>query len=407
MAETPAWLRRLGAVSSGAAPQLDQLPSLLGSPPPLGEAPTLAVPRRKGVEFTPAQRKALRQKRVKSAETIQEAWIERMAFGPTPIVDRFTQLWLGVFPVSWRQIPDPRMLWTQVQSIRENQGKRYQDLLRAMVLDPAVQISLDGFKSERRTPNENLARELLELFSVGEGNFSEADVQEAARALSGYRLGADGRTELQLRHHDDGQKAVLGVRGRFDAAELVNLLSAQETTALTISRRLWSHLVGPLPSEQRSRDLARDWMRTGLDLPWLYRTLLDSPEAKRSMAMGGMIRDPIDLVVASLHLLGSRHPDALRAARLHLFRMGQVPFFPPNVKGWPVNIGWLNLRTFTARRRGLQTLLGDEEVWESRRIGAVLPEALVPRPPLSFDLPSPADRSHLAALWNDPVWQLK
>lgn len=166
-------------------------------------------------------------------------------------------------------------------------------------------------------PNENLAREPMELFSLGEGIFSEKDLQEAAWALSGYRMSPDGIAQLQSHLHDDAEKAILGVRGRFDAHRLVQLLVRQEATTYTIGRRLWRHLVGPLQSSERSMALAQEWQRTGLDLPWLYRNLLETPEARQSMAIGGMIRDPIDLVVARLSLLGSRHPDALRASRLN------------------------------------------------------------------------------------------
>jgi uncharacterized protein (DUF1800 family) len=148
-------------------------------------------------------------------------------------------------------------------------------------------------------------------------------------------------------------------------------------------------------------------LATDLDLPWLYQQLLGSPEASRSIASGAMIRDPIDLMIASLNQLGSRHPDALRLAREHLARMQQAPFRPPNVKGWPVDTEWLTLRSLRARQRGLQVLLSDSEVWESRRLDSPLSPGWLPRPPLGLTLPAPPDQEHLAALWNDPVWQLK
>ncbi len=122
------------------------------------------------------------------------------------------QLWLGVFPVNWRTSCRTWLMERQIATISRHLDGSYGELLTAMVLDPALQISLNGPANHRRNPNENLARELLELFSLGEGNYSEADVREAARALSGYRL--DARIESQLvldpRRHDFGSKTILG-----------------------------------------------------------------------------------------------------------------------------------------------------------------------------------------------------
>lgn len=116
---------------------------------------------------------------------------------------------------------------------------------------------------------------------------------------------------------------------------------------------------------------------------------------------------PITVVSRSLALLGSRHPDSLRIGLQHLPRMGQAPFEPPSVKGWPVNEGWLNLRWLQARRRGLQALLSDSEVWASNRLPDRLDPDLTAIAPLTLRLPAEASRENLARLWSDPVWQLR
>ncbi len=353
---------------------------------------------------TPPQKQ---QCRVDTAHQIQHTWLERLAFGPTPIHDHLIQLWLGIFPVNWRQLPDPALLVGQIEAIRGAMSGTYADLLRAMLANPALQISLDGLRSHRARPNENLARELLELFSLGEGQFSEADVIEAARALTGYRLNPDGSLSIDPRRHDDRPKTILGRTFRFNGPTLVTWLCQQQATASHITARLWRHLVGPLPDQARLITIASAWRRQELSLPWLIQALLGTPEATASLAEGGMLRDPIDLVIASLALIGSRHPDAIAAARLHLVRMGQVPFEPPSVKGWPVNQEWLHLRGLQARRRGLQVLLADEEVWASRSAPDRLQPALTPIPPLTLGLPAEASRQNLALLFADPVWQLK
>jgi uncharacterized protein (DUF1800 family) len=118
------------------------------------------------------------------------------------------------------------------------------------------------------------------------------------------------------------------------------------------------------------------------------------------------LADPLDMLARSLKLLGSRHPEALAISLRGLPAMGQAPFDPPSVKGWPVNEQWLQVRWLQARRRTLQALLANEEVWDSRSLPAELPASLTALPPLGLALPARATRENLALLFADPVWQL-
>ena len=345
--------------------------------------------------------------RRETALKLQQDWIQRLTFGPTTLEDRLIQLWLGIFPVNWNQLGDPLLLVLQIEAIRAHLNGTYPELLGAMVADAALQTSLDGLRNHRQSPNENLSRELLELFSVGQSNYGERDVAEAARALTGYRRQNNGSLSIDPRRHDDGLKTILGRTASFDGPSLVEWLGQQPATAQNITSRIWLQLVGPRPPASRVAAIARDWQKHNLSIPWLIATLLQSPEAGASIRAGDMLRDPIDLMVASLALIGSHHPDAFVAARLHLARMGQVPFEPPSVKGWPVNDQWLGLRGLQARRRGLQVLLADAEVWGSRSLPDQLSSQLTPIPPLTLTLPASPNRDTLAQLFNDPVWQLK
>lgn len=339
---------------------------------------------------------------------LQRAWIERLTFGPTPLEDRLIQLWLGIFPVNQRQLGGmASLLVQQIEAIRSNLNGTYPALLSAMVANPALQISLDGLRNRSGRPNENLGRELLELFTLGEGNYSERDVSEAARALTGYRLQTDGTLAIDPRRHDDGPKTILGRTARFNGPSLVAWLCEQHATAQHLTSRLWLRLVGPMPSSSRIAAIARSWQARNLSIPWLIEAILQTPEAAASLRTGAMLRDPLDLVVASLALIGSRHPEAFAAARIHLGRMGQMLFEPPSVKGWPVNEQWLSLRGLQARRRFLQSLLADAEVWASRSLPNQLTPSLTPIQPLTLRLPAKPGRDTLAQLFNDPVWQLK
>ena len=341
-----------------------------------------------------------------SAKALKEAWLQRLTWGPDQQRSWDMQLWLGVFPVHWRQLPDPSLLSDQIDAISGALNGTYSDLLVAMVTNPALQISLNGPANHRRNPNENFARELLELFSVGEGNFRESDVSEAARALTGYRLNKKRELEIVPRRHDLGQKTVLGKTAAFDAVSLAQWLAQQPTTAELVARRVWRHLIGTIPPEQRLQELGRTWRIQGLSLPWLMSELRTSPEAKQSRNVGLRLSDPLDLVSRSLRVIGSRHSDAIAMSLRGLRAMGQAPFEPPNVAGWPVNEQWMNLRWLQARRRTILQLLRDEEVWDTRSLPSRLESSLIGRVPLTLTLPAKPDRETLAQLFRDPVWQL-
>jgi uncharacterized protein (DUF1800 family) len=209
------------------------------NPPPSAPITCSALPRE--------QRGACRRQR---AEALQHQWLATLAWGngtiPAAQAARI-QLWLGVFPVTWQQLPDAALLEQQIATIRQHQAGSYTALLTAMVRDPALQLSLNGPANHRRNPNENLARELLELFSLGEGHYSETDVREAARALTGYRLTADRQLVLDLRRHDSGPKTILGRTAAFDGASLAVWLAQQPATARHITNRLWLQRVGTPP----------------------------------------------------------------------------------------------------------------------------------------------------------------
>jgi len=355
----------------------------------------------------PAQHRfACRRQR---AEALQSQWLTALAWGDGKVSAAEAariQLWLGLFPVNWQQLPDAALLEQQIATIHQHQAGSYTALLSAMVLDPALQLSLNGPANHRRNPNENLARELLELFSLGEGHYSERDVREAARALTGYRLNAERQLLLDPRRHDSGSKAILGRTAAFEGGSLAVWLAEQPATARHITSRLWLQRVGTPPPPQRLEALAKGWRQQQLSIPWLLEAIETSPEAIASRQQGLRLADPIEMVARSLRLLGSRHPDALGISLRGLRAMGQAPFEPPSVKGWPHNAQWLNLRWLQARRRTLQALLADEEAWASAQLPAELPATLTPIPPLGLALPAAPSRTNLSALFADPVWQL-
>ncbi|QEY32432.1 DUF1800 family protein [Synechococcus sp. RSCCF101] len=347
-----------------------------------------------------------RCRRTKAA-ALQEHWLARLTLAAPAELGRLelVQLWLGVFAVSWRQLPEPAHLQAQVSAIERHLDGHYVDLLTAMVLNPAVQVSLNGPANQRRRPNENLARELLELFSLGQGSFSEADVRDAARALTGFVVDRRNALVFRPRRHDPRAKTILGRRERFGARSLVRWLCDQPATARTIAGRVWRQVLGGPPPAGALQELASAWQATGLSLPWLMRTLQARPEAALARRHGLKLLDPIPVVIRSLRLLRPAHREVYPLMVRQLRLMGQAPFEPPSVEGWPENGDWLEVRALQARRRGLAALLAHEEIWESSAPPPVLQPELTPIPPLGLRLPVRTSRETLAQLFSDPVWQ--
>ncbi len=345
------------------------------------------------------------------AEALQRRWLWQLAWGTDQRRLWQVQLWLGVFPVNWRQLPDVALMERQIATINRQLDGNFSELLGALVLDPALQISLNGPANHRRNPNENLARELLELFSLGEGNYSEADVREAARALSGYRLDRhqpNGESQLVLdpRRHDFGPKTILGRTHTFNAESLAAWLAEQPATARHISARLWRQQVGAPPPPQRLEAIARGWGQQQLSIPWLMDAIAAAPEAIESRKRGLRLADPIELVARSLRLLGSRHPDAIAISLRGLLPDGPAALQPPRWR-LPANEQWLNLRWLKAFAAAPSVaLISDEEVWASRLLPPELAAWLTPLAPLRVSLPAKPTRGAIAQLFADPVWQL-
>jgi uncharacterized protein (DUF1800 family) len=342
--------------------------------------------------------------RARANRDLQHYWLDQLAFGPERKRDELVQMWLGIFPVAMHQVRSPGFLLEQVNTIRANMAGSYKDLLLAMVQNGAVQRSLNNTDNKKEQPNENMARELLELFSLGEGSYTERDVIETARALTGYRLTSENVLEYLPDLHDDKPQTILGRRKVFTAVSLVDWLCEQPQTAIHIIGRVWPTLVGPKAKKQRIKSIALKWREKDLSLPWLVETLRQSEEAIE--ATGRRVDSPVMMMSRSLALIGSRHPDALSIGCHNLKAMGQNLFNPPSVKGWPTNTDWINLRWFEARRRGLLALIGDEEVWASRELPEEIKPTVTAIQPLTISLPARSSRENVTKLLADPVWQL-
>lgn len=287
------------------------------------------------------------------ADKLAAWWMSLILAGGAPLRERVTLMWHDHFATSNDKVDDARLMYRQNQLFREQGLGDFRELLHATAKDPAMLVWLDGNSNRRGQANENFAREVMELFALGIGNYTEHDVQEAARAFTGW--GTQGRSFVfRESQHDPGEKVILGRRGSFGGEQALDLILEHPACARHVARRLLQEFVAPTPEPQWIEEaaavlLACDW-NIGLTIAAILSSeLFFAPEARRSR-----IAAPVELLAMSVCALDARvsPQEAAQAAA----RMGQSLYRPPSVKGWDGMRTWINAGTWVARHNTLAGL---------------------------------------------------
>jgi uncharacterized protein (DUF1800 family) len=273
-----------------------------------------------------------------------------------------TLFWHNHFVSSQQKVKLPLLMYRQNALLRTHATGRFGDLLHAASKDPAMIIYLDNVSNRKGQPNENFAREVMELFTLGEGRYTEKDIKEAARAFTGWSLERDtGQFKFRPFLHDDGTKTVLGRSGRFDGDDVLDILLDQDATAEFITTKLWREFVSPQPDPKEVVRIAGRFRASRYELKAALRELLLSPAFWAPENRAVLIKSPVDLVVGTLRTFdvetGELAPFALLTAGL-----GQNLFAPPNVKGWPGQEDWINSTTLLQRKQFLERLFRAQEM---------------------------------------------
>jgi uncharacterized protein (DUF1800 family) len=254
----------------------------------------------------------------------------------------------------------------------------FRRLLHDIAKDPAMLVYLDNAGSRRQAPNENFAREVMELFTLGEGHYSERDVKEAARAFTGWSLDRDtGQFTYRRLWHDGGEKTVLGHTGRLGGAEVLDLLLAHPRTAEFVTAKLWRELVSPAPDAAEVRRIAAVFRGSGYEVKPLVRALLASDAFWAAENRAALIKSPVDVVVGTLRTFDVRPMD-FRPAAFAVAALGQNLFQPPNVKGWPGGEKWIDASTLLGRRQFVERVFRGAEP-ESMTASASAADAMASR----------------------------
>src|SRR2546427_9536064 len=288
-----------------------------------------------------------------NAGAVQAWWLQRMVQTARPLEEKMTLFWHGLL-TSGLDKAGPAQMYTQNQLFRTMALANFDDLLKAVSKDPAMMIYLDTETNRTGKPNENYARELMELFTTGIGHYTEDDVRESARAFTGWTLQGAQQRRLTTdsvfvpRLHDDGPKTFLGKTGNFTGDDIVDMLVPLRATAERLSARLFSFFAYPNPEPEIVHHLADTFQQNRHNVGAVVREIVAMDAFYSEKAYRALVKSPAELVAQTLKATGADAKGYVAAATA-MAPMGQVLFYPPNVAGWPAGSSWINSSTLLTR----------------------------------------------------------
>ncbi len=297
-------------------------------------------------------------------------WFYRMLFGPDPLAERLVMMWHNHFATSAAKVG--MAVRRQNEIFREFARAPFGDLLKHVVRDPALLVWLDAQVNRKGRPNENLGRELMELFTLGLGHYSETDVKEAARALTGWTVDKDQFKE-DANLHDAGEKTILGKTGRWKGDDLVRMLLDHPATAERLAFRVCELLMGEgAVGAAGVRALAAGLREHNLDTGWAVETVLRSEAFFAGANLGTRVVGPVEYVVGAARALEMLEPspNTLVLAEFAA-NLGHNLFYPPNVGGWPGGRAWISTRSAIGRHNYAVALVGGGDVGRAEPLDAL------------------------------------
>lgn len=303
-----------------------------------------------------ADRQRFREQRDQEMLELRGAWLREMIETPSPLTERLALFWHNHFVTSYESVRMPTVLARQLDTFRQHGLGNYRTLLKEMIRDPALLLYLNNDESRKDHPNENLGRELLELFTLGDGHYDEKDVQAAASALTGFDLHPprDFRYFFNAWNADEQSKRFLGT-SIVGGDDLIDAILAQDRAAVFLTEEMWDHFISIVERDEKEiARIANRFRASDYDLRVLLETLLMSDAFWDTRNRGHLIKSPVELVVGTVRSLGLTLPLSLVVSVLS--ELDQTGFDQRNVAGWPEGLAWLTPAALAERRRQLERL---------------------------------------------------
>jgi uncharacterized protein (DUF1800 family) len=274
-------------------------------------------------------------------------WLYVMLHTPHPLLEKMTLFWHGHFATSGAKVDKGDLMLAQNELLREHALRPFGPLLRGMARDVAMLLWLDSASNKKFKPNENFAREVMELFCLGLGNYTEKDIKEAARAFTGWEVRHE-RFVFNPHQHDEGAKTVLGQRGNWNGDDVLRILLEQPAAGRFLAGKVYRYFISDTaPPPALIEPLADGYRKHNYDTAWLVRTVLSSNLFYSPHAIVQKIKAPVEMAIGLVRALeGTTNTVALAE---DLRKLGQGVFYPPNVKGWDGGAEWINSSTLLSR----------------------------------------------------------
>jgi uncharacterized protein (DUF1800 family) len=340
---------------------------LLRDPPSAVQTPAPSwagefIPFKRLKDLSEKEKKAFQRDQIEKGLELRGWWYREMLSTRSPLTERMTLFWHNHFVSSQQKVKSPVLMYQQNLLLRRHALGNFSELLHAIAKDPAMILYLDNASNRKSRPNENFAREVMELFTLGEGHYQEADIKEAARAFTGWSIDRDsGQFRFYRALHDGGEKTVLGRSGKFDGDAVLDILLDRPETAEFVVTKLWREFISPVPEAREVKRLAAVFRGSNYDIGKLMYALLTSDAFYAAPHRGVLIKSPVELLIGTLRTFEIQPAD-LRPLALAARNLGQDVFAPPNVKGWPGGESWINSHTLLGRKQLLERLFRAREM---------------------------------------------
>ena len=303
------------------------------------------------------ERKAFTALRSHDNQALKQWWVKEMLATPSPLTERMVMFWSNHCVSELSKVNYARLMYAQQKIFRKNALGNFKTLLKQSVTSPAMLVYLDGNKNIKGRPNENFARELMELFTMGEGQgYTELDIREAARAFTGWRVNYKrGGFVLAKKLHDYGRKSFLGKEGNFDGIDILDMILDHPRVAEYITEKLWREFVSVRPNEQEIYRLANVFRDNDLSIKPLLKAILMSDTFRNPDNHGTLIKSPAELIVGTMRFLKvSQAP--IKMLFRYQKKLGQNLFDPPDVNGWPGGRTWVSTTTTLRRDQFIKSI---------------------------------------------------
>lgn len=309
-------------------------------------------------ELDANEKKMLRQKQRDSVRNLNLTWLDQFVTSNQQLREKMAFFWHGHFASRNLNIFYQQQL---LDVIRQNALGSFHTLLHEVSKSAAMLIFLNAQQNKKGRPNENFAREVMELFTMGRGHYTEGDVKEAARAFTGWSANLEGEFVFRPFQHDDGEKTILGLSGKFKGEDVLDILLAQKATAQFITQKMYRFFVNEKLDEKNVAWLADRFYKTEYNIGALMQDIFTADWFYAEKNIGAKIKSPIELIAGVQRML----PMQLQSEQALVVMqrvLGQTLFYPPNVAGWPGGKSWIDSSSLMVRLRLPQLFAGNDEL---------------------------------------------